>query len=121
MKQYEAIGIIEAKYFTTALQLVDTMCKASEVEFLGSENSLGGRLVTTIVGGSVSNVCVAVEAARRVCAGQEEILKNAVVITKPHAEIMKFIALRSWKLLNRKIEKKIEKNNEELIIENQEK
>lgn len=91
MKQYEAIGVVEAKYYTTALQLVDAMCKASSVEFLGSENMLGGRLVTTIVGGSIGSVEAAVEAAREVCSGREDLLKNAVVITRPHEEIMKFI------------------------------
>lgn len=91
MREYEAIGIVEAKHFTTALQVVDAMCKASNVTLLSSEKKLGGRLVTTIVGGSIGNVKAAVEAAKLVCQGREELLKMALVITRPHQEIMKFI------------------------------
>jgi microcompartment protein CcmL/EutN len=91
MIKYEAIGIVEAKHFTTALQILDAMCKASDVTFLSSEKTLGGRLVTTIVGGSISNVKAAIEAAKLACYGREELIKGALLISKPHAEIMKFI------------------------------
>ena len=83
MIKYEAIGIVEAKHFTTAIQLLDAMCKASDVTFLSSEKVLGGRLVTTIVGGSISNVKAAIEAAKLACEGREELLKGALVISKP--------------------------------------
>ncbi|GIM29795.1 propanediol utilization protein PduA [Clostridium polyendosporum] len=91
MKEYEAIGIVEAKHFTTALQLIDAMCKASDVKLLASEKTLGGRLVTTIIGGSISNVNAAIDAAKLVCEGREELLKMALTISRPHEEIMKFI------------------------------
>lgn len=91
MIKYEAIGIVEAKHFTTALQILDTMCKASDVTFLASEKVLGGRLVTTIVGGSISNVKAAIEAAKFSVRDGEELIKGAMVISKPHEEIMKFI------------------------------
>lgn len=91
MIKYEAIGVVEAKHFTTALEILDAMCKASDVTFLSSEKKLGGRLVTTIVGGSISNVNAAIEAAKLVCQGREELIKGALVISRPHEEIMKFI------------------------------
>ncbi len=91
MNNYEAIGIIEAKYYTTALQLVDVMCKTSEVKLIASEKLLGGRLVTSIIGGSISSVNAAVESAREACQDKNELLKMAIVITRPHEEIMKFI------------------------------
>jgi len=91
MNNYDAIGIVEAKHFTTALELLDNMCKASGVTFLSSEKKLGGRLVTIIVGGSIGDVKAAVEAAKLTCQGREELIKGAIVISKPHEEIMKFV------------------------------
>lgn len=92
MESYEAIGVVEAQHFTTALEIVDEMCKTSHVQLLGTERYLGGRLVTVIVGGSISNVTAAVEAARAVCDKKpRNPLKMSLVIPKPHAEILKFI------------------------------
>lgn len=92
MKSYEAIGVVEAQHFTTALELVDEMCKTSHVQLLGAEKYLGGRLVSLIVAGSIANVTAAVEAAREVCASKPgNPLKMSLVIPKPHIEIMKFI------------------------------
>lgn len=91
MKEYEAIGVVEVKHFTTALKVVDAMCKAAEVKLLASEKTLGGRLVTIIVGGSISNVNASVEVAKLTCQGKEELLKMAITISRPHKEIMKFI------------------------------
>ncbi|MEB9896017.1 BMC domain-containing protein [Bacillus cereus] len=89
---YDAIGVIEARYFATALEMTDAMSKAAQVEWLASEKALGGRLVTIIIGGDVANVKAAVEAAKAVCAGKAvNPLAHAAVILKPHAEIMKFV------------------------------
>lgn len=89
---YDAIGVIEARYFATALEMTDAMSKAAQVEWLASEKALGGRLVTIVIGGDVANVKAAVEAAKAVCAGKAaNPLAHAAVILKPHAEIMKFV------------------------------
>lgn len=92
MIKYEAIGVVETQYFTVAMELLDSICKAADVEFLTSENYLGGRLVTMIFGGSISDITVAIEAAKQ-AANQKASnpLKMAIVITNPHSEIMKFI------------------------------
>jgi len=92
MKKYEALGIIETQYFAVATELLDSVCKASNVEFLTSENYLGGRLVTIIVGGSISDVTVAIETAQlKASEMMNNPLKMAIVITNPHKEIMKYI------------------------------
>ncbi|QGU94378.1 BMC domain-containing protein [Clostridium bovifaecis] len=119
MIKYEAIGIVEAKHFTTALEILDAMCKASDVTFLSSEKKLGGRLVTTIVGGSISNVNAAIEAARLVCQGREELIKGALVISRPHEEIMKFIVKDDdgAKAIE---EKKIEITKDNRVVEREE-
>lgn len=92
MKNYEALGVVETQYFTVAMELLDQMCKSSDVELLASENYLGGRLVTLIVGGSFSDVDVAVQAAQRAAENKvNNPLKMALVISNPHSEIMKYI------------------------------
>ncbi|WP_374016647.1 BMC domain-containing protein [Paenibacillus thiaminolyticus] len=89
---YDAVGVIEARYFATALEMTDAMSKAAQVEWLASEKALGGRLVTIIIGGDVANVKAAVEAAKAVCAGKAaNPIAHAAVILKPHDEIMKFV------------------------------
>lgn len=88
----EAIGVVETLFYTTALELIDEMCKAAPVEVLCIEKELGGRLVTVIIGGSVSGVTAAIEAARNLCRDRPgQPLKMSVVIPRPHEEIMKFI------------------------------
>ena len=92
MNRYEAIGVIETQYFTIASEILDAVCKGANVEFLTSENYLGGRLVSLIIGGSVSDVKAAIEIARQVCEGKPgNPLKMALAIMNPHEEIMKFI------------------------------
>jgi len=88
----EAIGVVETLFYTTAVELVDVMCKTAGVEVLCVEKELGGRLVTVIIGGSVSDVTAAVEAAREQCRDKPgDPLRMSVVIPRPHEEIMKFI------------------------------
>lgn len=76
MKKYEAIGVVETQYFTYAMELLDKMCKTSNVEFLTSEKELGGRLVSVIVGGKVSDVTAAVQTAKEVCEKREKPIKD---------------------------------------------
>ncbi len=92
MRRYDAIGVIETQYFTYALEILDAMCKSAAVEFLTSENYLGGRLVTVIIGGSVSDVNVAVDTARRIGESQKHNpIKMALTISNPHPEILSYI------------------------------
>ncbi|TCJ03963.1 BMC domain-containing protein [Cytobacillus praedii] len=124
MTNYEALGVIETQYFTVAMELLDQMCKTSDVELLASENYLGGRLVTLIVGGSFSDVDVAVQAAKQAAEHKaNNPLKMALVISNPHSEIMKYIVssqpnmtvedteLESLKTENSKGKKKTAKKN----------
>lgn len=92
MKKYEALGVVETQYFTVAMELLDSICKSADVEFLTSENYLGGRLVTMIFGGRISDITVAIETAKQTASKKEKNpLKMAIVITNPHPEIMKYI------------------------------
>lgn len=91
MTQYEAIGVIETKYFAVAMEMLDQVSKSAGVEFIASHNQLGGKLVSLIVGGSISDVTMAIATAKQVNqTKQDQPLKNAVVITNPHPEILKY-------------------------------
>jgi len=92
MKKVDAIGIIETQYFTVAMEMLDHICKTAQVEFLSSENYLGGRLVSLIIGGTIADVTEAVKAAKALGEKkQNRPLKKALVITNPHQEILRFI------------------------------
>jgi ethanolamine utilization protein EutM len=95
----EAIGLVEVKYFTTASFLLDVMCKGAGVQFLSSENDLGGRLVTLIVGGGMEDVQAALAIAeQQTDAGIRDNVMNTVLISKPSDEIMKFIGEKRTQL-----------------------
>lgn len=89
---YDAIGVVEARYFTNALVVLDAMEKAGDVEFIRAEKKLGGRMVSFFVGGRTDDVLAAIAQAR----SMDETLpdhpvKLAEAILKPHPEIMKLI------------------------------
>ena len=62
-----AYGIIEVSGVVAAVDSLDAMCKAANVSFVTWERKLGGRLVTIIVEGDVSDAKAAVEAAGNIC------------------------------------------------------
>ncbi|WP_055665159.1 BMC domain-containing protein [Desnuesiella massiliensis] len=86
----DAIGTVEIKSFVHAVEALDTMLKTSNVTYLNSEKVLGGKLVTLIVGGRVSDVNQAIEAVKNNSRISSS-LKAAILITNPHKEILKFI------------------------------
>lgn len=51
-----AYGFFEIQSTTAAISALDIMCKTANVEFITWEKKLGGRLVTVIIRGSVSDV-----------------------------------------------------------------
>lgn len=85
----KSLGIFEVSGFTAAVVGLDAMLKAASVRLLHKEERLGGRLVTLVVTGSVSDVKAAVEHGAEIAAplgpvyGQE-------CISNPHPELMKF-------------------------------
>lgn len=92
MEKYKAIGVVETLYFTIALELLDEMLKAADVEFLHKESALGGKLVTLFVGGTISAVTEAIKVVKEIGHQKRpEAFKNAIVITNPHKEIMKYV------------------------------
>ena len=73
-----------------AIAGLDAMVKAADVRLIHVEKRLGGRLVTLVIDGSVSDVTAALEAGRE-AAAQVGNVKLAEVIARPHPEVTKFL------------------------------
>lgn len=89
-----ALGLVEVPSTTAAIDCLDIMCKAANVEFVTWERKLGGRLVTVIVTGSVDAVTSAVEAT-------DAAIKKPVaraVIARPHEETARLVRLSASRL-----------------------
>ena len=60
----EAIALLEVQANVAAIAGLDAMVKAANVHLIHVERRLGGRLVTVVVEGTVSDVTAALEAGR---------------------------------------------------------
>ncbi len=96
-------GLIEVSGIVAAINSLDAMCKAADVSLVTWERKLGGRLVTIIVEGDVSDVKSAVEAADRICRENAHILASSGIIAAPCQEIRRLVA-RSASRLQKKRE-----------------
>ncbi len=85
-------GLVEVSGVVAAIDSLDAMCKAASVSLVRWERKLGGRLVTLIVEGDVSDVTEAVEAAKNICEKNHHILATSGVIAAPCEEIRKMVA-----------------------------
>jgi microcompartment protein CcmL/EutN len=86
----EAIALLEVQANVAAIAGLDAMVKAANVRLIHVERRLGGRLVTVVVEGTVSDVTAAAEAG---AAAAREVgsVKLCEVIARPHPEVMKFL------------------------------
>ncbi len=83
-----AYGFFEIPSVSAAIDALDIMCKTAAVELVTWEKKLGGRLVTLIIEGSISDVTQAIETA-----ASQAIKPPAatVVIANPHEEIVRLV------------------------------
>ena len=91
----KALGFIEITGVVAALDALDIMCKAADVNLVTWERKLGGRLVTIIVEGDVSAVNAAVEDAIKLS------IKKPVahlVLANPHEETWRMVELSASRL-----------------------
>ena len=91
----DALGFIEISGVTAAIDSLDIMCKAANVELVTWERKLGGRLVTMIVTGDVSAVNAAVEAA---CTQAIKKPVAHLVIPSPHEETKRIVEISASRL-----------------------
>ena len=94
-----SLGFVEVSGVVAAVDALDIMCKTASVNLVTWERKLGGRLVTMIIEGSVSDVTEAVEAAKANCIGG---VKSANVIANPHEETMRLVELSASRLNKKK-------------------
>ena len=95
-------GIIEVSGVVAAIDSLDAMCKAAEVSLVTWERKWGGRLVTIVAEGTVSDVTAAVQAAVEICRQNDHIMASHGVIAAPCDEIRKMVAI-SAKRIGKKV------------------
>ena len=83
----EAIGMIETKGYTGAVEATDAMAKAANIT-IAKTIAIGGGLLTVICRGDVASVKAAVDAGAK-AAGKVGELSAAHVIARPHDDVVK--------------------------------
>ena len=85
----EALGMVETRGLTAAIDAADAMTKAAEVTLVGTEK-IGSGLVTVLVRGDVGAVKAAVEAGESAASKLGELVATHV-IPRPHSDVEKIL------------------------------
>ncbi len=85
----EALGMVETRGLTAAIEAADQMCKAANVALVGTEK-IGSGLVTVMVRGDVGAVKSAVEAGSAAASRLGELIATHV-IPRPHTDVEKIL------------------------------
>ena len=85
----EALGMIETRGLTAAIEAADAMVKAAEVVLIGTEK-IGSGLVSVMVRGDVGAVKAAVEAGAATASRLGEVIATHV-IPRPHNDVEKIL------------------------------
>ena len=85
----EALGMVETRGLTAAIEAADQMCKAANVALVGTEKS-GSGLVTVMVRGDVGAVKSAVESGSAAASRLGELVATHV-IPRPHTDVEKIL------------------------------
>jgi microcompartment protein CcmL/EutN len=85
----EALGMIETRGLTAAIEAADAMVKAAEVTLVGTEK-IGSGLVSVMVRGDVGAVKAAVESGSAAASRLGEIIATHV-IPRPHNDVEKIL------------------------------
>ena len=81
----QALGMVETRGLTAAIEAADAMTKAAEVTLVGTEK-IGSGLVTVMVRGDVGAVKAAVEAGSAAASRLGELVA-VHVIPRPHSDV----------------------------------
>ena len=87
----EALGMVETRGLTAAIEAADSMLKTANVVLVGTEK-IGSGLVTVMVRGDVGAVKAAVEAGAA-NAGKLGELVATHVIPRPHGDVEKILPI----------------------------
>ena len=85
----EALGMVETRGLTAAIEAADAMLKAANVEPVGNER-IGSGLVTVMVRGDVGAVKAAVDAGAAAASRLGELVATHV-IPRPHTDVEKIL------------------------------
>jgi ethanolamine utilization protein EutM len=85
----EALGMVETRGLTAAIEAADAMVKAAEVVLVGTEK-IGSGLVTVLVRGDVGAVKAATEVGANAAARLGELVA-VHVIPRPHTDVEKIL------------------------------
>ena len=85
----EALGMVETRGLTAAIEAADAMVKAAQVVLIGTEK-IGSGLVTVMVRGDVGAVKAAVEAGGASASSLGELVATHV-IPRPHNDVEKIL------------------------------
>ena len=85
----EALGLIETRGLTAAIDAADAMTKSAEVTLIGTEK-IGSGLVTVMVRGDVGAVKAATEAGSAAASRLGELVA-VHVIPRPHSDVEKIL------------------------------
>ena len=85
----EALGMVETRGLTAAIEAADAMVKAAEVELVGTEK-IGSGLVTVMVRGDVGAVKAATETGAAAASRLGELVATHV-IPRPHTDVEKIL------------------------------
>ena len=85
----EALGMVETRGLTAAIEAADSMVKAAQVTLIGTEK-IGSGLVTVMVRGDVGAVKAAVEAGGANASKLGELVATHV-IPRPHGDVEKIL------------------------------
>jgi microcompartment protein CcmL/EutN len=85
----QALGTIETRGLTAAIEAADSMVKAAEVVLIGTEK-IGSGLVSVMVRGDVGAVKAAVEAGSVTASALGELVATHV-IPRPHEDVEKIL------------------------------
>ena len=85
----QALGMVETRGLTAAIEAADAMTKAAEVTLVGTEK-IGSGLVSVMVRGDVGAVKAAVEAGGAAASRLGEVIATHV-IPRPHTDVDKLL------------------------------
>ena len=85
----EALGMVETRGLTAAIEAADAMTKSAEVTLIGTEK-IGSGLVTVMVRGDVGAVTASVESGSAAASKLGELVA-AHVIPRPHNDVEKIL------------------------------
>ncbi len=85
----EALGMVETRGLTAAVEAADAMVKAAEVVLIGTEK-IGSGLVSVMVRGDVGAVKAATEVGANAASKLGELVA-VHVIPRPHADVEKIL------------------------------